>query len=70
MRTRSLPLDALAAEFDGLVDLALQGTDVTMRIEQPRRTDDLLDDQRGAGCGGVECLSGGIRLAHAVGSMR
>ena len=72
-------LDALAAEFDGFVDLAFEGFDGDDGVEEAGGADDLLDDEGFAGGGDVEGFDGlfaagdageegggGLGLANAV----
>ena len=65
MSTRSLHLDALAAELQRLVDLVFERADGDPRIEQAGGADDLLDDERSAGGADVEFLRGEIGARDA-----
>ena len=51
-------LDALAAEFDGFVDLAFEGFDGDDGVEEAGGADDLLDDEGFARGGDVEGVDG------------
>ena len=46
--------DALAAEFDGFVDLPLERSQREDRIDEAGWADDLFDDEGRAGLGGIE----------------
>jgi hypothetical protein len=54
--------DALAAELDGFVDLALERAQGDHRVEQAGGADDLLDDERRAALGGIEGSATGSAL--------